>query len=289
MTLLAIKSDLAFRAVFGRNKESCRRALAALLEDILQITISDLTYINPLNLQDYDEDKMSEMDIELVCADGKRIDVEMQLLKTEGFKERMVYYCASLVNESLDAGMDYSEMRQSKVISLMDFLLFKQNDRLMNRFTFREAEDGFELTDVAEIIFLEMVKLPDKPVEDMSNLERWLYFLRYANDASRAGDLQYILTESEGIKMAYEVLTEVSADEHMRAKIRQREKAIRDSRSQLLYARNEGREEGREEGFQEGLNTATENVARNMLSLGLDIHIIAKTTGLAEERIAALR
>ena len=66
MELLALRSDLAFRAVFGRENEKCKKALMALLNDVLDLHITALSYANPLNLQNYDEDKKSEMDIEVV-------------------------------------------------------------------------------------------------------------------------------------------------------------------------------------------------------------------------------
>ena len=178
MELLSVKSDLAFRAVFGRDEEPCRQALICLLQDILNIRIVSLAYANPLNFKEYDGDKTSEMDIEIVTDDGKRIGIEMQLLPTESFKERMIYYCAKLVNVSLGDGQDYTLMKKSKVISFVDFVLFAENPRLMNRFTFRERENCFELSNIAEIIFLELAKLTEKPVTEMSQLEKWLYFLR---------------------------------------------------------------------------------------------------------------
>ena len=70
MDLVALKSDLAFRAVFGREYDKCKQALMALLNDVLQLNIVQLSYNNPLNLQSYEEDKKSEMDIEITTDQG---------------------------------------------------------------------------------------------------------------------------------------------------------------------------------------------------------------------------
>ena len=40
MDLIAIKSDLAFRAVFGRESDKCKQALIALLNDVLNLRIT---------------------------------------------------------------------------------------------------------------------------------------------------------------------------------------------------------------------------------------------------------
>ena len=77
MELVALKSDLAFRAVFGREYDKCKNALMALLNDVLGLQIKALSYSNPLNLQSYEEDKKSEMDIEIITDQDERIDIEI--------------------------------------------------------------------------------------------------------------------------------------------------------------------------------------------------------------------
>ena len=287
MDLIAIKSDLAFWAVFGREYDKCKQALTALLNDVLNLKITALSYANPLNLQNYEDDKKSEMDIEVVTDNGERIDIEIQLLSMPGFKNRMVYYGSKLVNESLNSGegYDYMALKKCKVLSIVDFQLFDNNKKVQNCFRFKETADNFELTDVVEIIFLEMGKLDEtKPLEEMSVVERWLYFLKYVDDKQRQVQVQKILEESEGINMAMEVLKEVSADEQLRTQIRFQEKAERDRKARLYYARLEGLEEGRQEGRQEGKLA----IAKNLLDI-LDDETIALKTDLPLEQIVALR
>ena len=48
-------------------------------------------------------------------------------------------------------------------------------------------------------------------------------------------------------------------------------------------------EKGREEGRQEGRQIRNREIARSMLAKGLDLAVIAETTGLAEAEIASLR
>ena len=301
MELLAIKSDLAFRAVFGRECDKCKQALMALLNDVLNLDIKALSYANPLNLQNYAEDKKSEMDIEVITNSGERIDIEIQLLRTPGFDKRMVYYGSKLIADSLDSGEDYLTLNKCKVLSILDFPLFPSNTKLQNRFRLKETEDNFELTDVLELIFLEMGKLDEtKPIAQMSALERWTYFLKYADDESKQAHLQDILQESEGIHMAMEILKEVSADEQLRTRIRFQEKAERDRQARLNYAKWEGRKEGLEEGLEKGLkkgiakgltkgrNEEKLAIARNLLDI-LDDATIAAKTGLDLEQVADLR
>ena len=307
MELLALRSDLAFRAVFGRENEKCKKALTALLNDVLDLHITTLSYANPLNLQNYDEDKKSEMDIEVVTDSGERIDIEIQLLSVPGFANRMIYYGSKLINECLSngEGYEYMAMKKCKVLSIVDFTLFANNQRLQNRFRMKELEDNFELSDVLELIFLEMSKLDEaKPLKDKSPVERWLYFLKYVDDATRKEQIAEILYESEGITMAMEVLKEVSADDQLRTKIRLQEKAENDWKARIYYAKQEGIAKGRAEGEAkgraegeavgvakgrvEGEREKQLEIARKALTL-LDDDAIAQLTGLESDEVALLR
>lgn len=293
MELVALKSDLAFRAVFGREDDKCKKALTALLNDVLQLNIAQLSYSNPLNLQSYEDDKKSEMDIEIITANGERIDIEIQLVWFRGFAQRMVYYGSKLVNESLSEGEDYDRMTRSIVLSILDFTMFRQNSKIQNRFRFKEVEDNFELTDVVELIFLEMGKMQaDQPIETMSVVEKWLYFIKHVDEESKQEQIHTILAESEGITMAMEILKEVSADEQLRTRIRFQEKAERDRKAKLNSALADGidigRKEGRAEGRAEGQQEKAIEIARNMLNL-MDDKSIARLTGLTTQEVAALR
>ena len=277
MDLVAIKSDLAFRAVFGRECEKCKQALIALLNDVLNLNITALRYDNPLNLQNFEDDKKSEMDIEVITDRGERIDIEIQLLRMRGFEERMVYYGGKLINESLENGEDYEKMKKCKVLSIVDFTLFTDNEKVQNCFRFKEVEDNFELTDVLEIVFLEMGKLDETlSIEELNVVEKWLYFLKHVDDPQRQEQIQEILRESEGINVAMEILKEVSADEQLRTRIRFQEKAERDRIALLNSARLDGREEEKKE------------IAKKALDM-LDDQSIVQLTGLPLEEVRTLR
>ena len=138
--LIAIKSDLAFRAVFGRECDQCKKALTALLNDILDLHIISLAYVNPLNLQTYQQDKKTEMDIEVITDQGHRIDIEIQLISLPGFQNRMVYYAGQLLDQALQTGEDYTILntKKCKVLSIADFILFPHTPQIKNTYRFQE-------------------------------------------------------------------------------------------------------------------------------------------------------
>ena len=92
-----------------------------------------------------------------------------------------------------------------------------------------------------------------------------------------------IMKEVVNAKMAF------TEDEIMRRQYAQREKALRDYRSDMAEARREGILEGRREGEQKGRSKEKVSIAVNMLRLGIDVSRIAAATGLSIADVELLK
>ena len=84
-----------------------------------------------------------------------------------------------------------------------------------------------------------------------------------------------IMKEVVNAKMAF------TEDEIMRRQYTQREKALRDYRSDMAEARREGEQKGRRE--------EKVSIAVNMLRLGIDVSHIAAATGLSIADVELLK
>ena len=83
------------------------------------------------------------------------------------------------------------------------------------------------------------------------------------------------------IKAANERQVYITQDEEARRTYWSRRKAEHDRISGLNHARREGRDEG----WQEGRQEKTLEIAKNFKANGVDIKIIAQSTGLSLEEI----
>ena len=92
-----------------------------------------------------------------------------------------------------------------------------------------------------------------------------------------------IMKEVVNAEMAF------TEDEIMRRQYAQREKALRDYRSDMAEARREGILEGRREGEQKGRREEKVSIAVNMLRLGIDVSHIAAATGLSIADVELLK
>ncbi|MHC9542256.1 MAG: PD-(D/E)XK nuclease family transposase [Vulcanimicrobiota bacterium] len=78
----------------------------------------------------------------------------------------------------LAGGVNFSKLRKTIRITFVDFLVFPSCSRNHSRFSYREWDDGFILTDINELHFLELPKFRGEYVESLSSsLNRWLHLL----------------------------------------------------------------------------------------------------------------
>ena len=91
------------------------------------------------------------------------------------------------------------------------------------------------------------------------------------------------------IKSAYDQLQRISQDEQKRLEYEAREKAILDYNQGIYEAEQRGEQRGEKRGEQRGEQRGIRSTARNLLALGIDIHVIAEATNLSIAEIEALK
>ena len=129
-------------------------------------------------------------------------------------------------------------------------------------------------------LFLKYHGAKCKDLVDMKSL--WCYFISRSSSLT-SSDFK-VLTRYEVFKVAKEILKDLSMDSALRFRELQREKAMRDSFSFALDAKEEGRQEGMQKGLEKGMQV----VALNMLRKNTDISFISEVTGLSKEEIKKL-
>jgi len=248
-------NDFAFKKTFGTPEN--RVALMSLLNAILKPAspIVDVTLENPFNLQDFEEDKLSILDVKAVDRTGAIYDIEMQLAVFAGLVERIVFYGCELYAGQLKVGDDYAGLHPVYSICLLGGILWPDATQVHHAFRLTDAGSGRVLRGTLEIHTLELgryaLKEADLPTGDM--LDRWLYWLLHAQEYEPAELLE--LLPQPPIRQATETLTRISLQGEDKTMYDSREKAIRDRQWQLNAARREGELEGKIEGKIELIRT----------------------------------
>jgi len=245
------KVDYAFKRVFGdeRNVDILVHLLNAILS--LPEPIVSVELLNPFSPQDFQEDKLTVLDVKARDNAGRLINIEVQLLLRYHFVSRVLYYWAGLYRQQLRQGDDYSELRPTISICLVNEILFPQVDDYALRFTLRDLQYGVCLCDDLQIHLLQLPKFQRKLEEITTPLEHWLYIFQHGESM----DPNQLPRQLSGASYhrAMKELEMLTQDETERERYESRLKAIRDERGMLLRGLEEGRAKGLAEGRAEGI------------------------------------
>ncbi len=161
--------------------------------------------------------------------------------------KRTIFYLSKMILKQLVKGDNYNQLNKTITINILDFD-YINDEKFHSSYHLYEDMTKKLLSDIVEIHFIELKKF-EKSKKDYNNkLHRWLSFL--INPEGKEIDI--MKKEDTEIKEAMDVLYNISGDKELIQLAEMRDKAIRDEKSRLQGARDEGREEGREEGKKEG-------------------------------------
>jgi len=144
----------------------------------------------------------------------------------------------------------------------------------------RHDTDNELFTDAIQVMFVELSKLKEvlrKPVDEMSDLEKWAVFFRYAENPDYRDVVNRVIESKEALNVAGELLKGISQDERERAVFRSRRMYQSDMESNWLTARDVGRAERDTE------------IAKKLLSADFTLDTIIFATGLTRTEVEALR
>ncbi|MBR1496438.1 MAG: Rpn family recombination-promoting nuclease/putative transposase [Oscillospiraceae bacterium] len=151
----------------------------------------------------------------------------------------------------------YDRLASSYQVTFCSYTVFPQRRGYCNAFSLRHDEDNGLLCDAIHIIFVELSKLQEilkKSVEEMTDLEKWAIFFRYADSERSREKVNEVIASKEELQMAGELLMSISKDERERAVFRSRRMYQTDLMSNLATAEDRGLRRGVEIGKREGID-----------------------------------
>ena len=250
--------DYAFKLVFGSPDHTA--VTIHFLNAVLNYPqpITSVEILNPIQGQDFDEDKLAVLDVLARDSEGRRYNIEMQTTLPAQLARRLTYYnCGNYIRQ-LKSGEHYEKLRPAVSICVLDAVLFRSAAEYHLSFRIRcDQQPHLVLNHDLEFHLLELPKYRTAGNNGGSAgpLEKWLYFLCNAADleeeslVSQLGDDAY--REATGVlKMISETSDQMEYYESRRRILDTMEYQLGATREEAL---EEGREEGRVEGRVEGL------------------------------------
>jgi len=279
MTFINPKTDYAFKKIFGSSdsKDILISFLNAMIYDG-NSNIQDLEIINPNLPPKISGLKDTYLDVKANLADGSIVIIEMQVLNIESFGKRVLYNAAKTYASQLQKGEGYRMLKPVIALTLTDFEMFENSDRLISRFVYKEETTNLKYPDNdMELVFVELPKFTKELSQLETLADKWIYFIKYANTLTEVPQTMDIVPE---IHQAFDIANQVNLSREELEDIERREMFIYDQQGALLKAKREGREEAQKE--------VTLAIARQLLDR-LDDETISQTTGLSISEIANLR
>jgi len=203
-----------------------------------------VTLLNPDLPKDGFSDRGLVLDVLAKLADGRLIDVEMQMRREE-IVRRAVYSVSRLYRSQLEVGDDFKKLKPCIAIV---FLAYRRLPSQHFHSTYRLCDvlTGEELCDELEVHFVELSKLPQAHTQEYAReggLARWSSFLR--NDDEEL--LQELEMIDPRIGKARELLRELSKDPEAQRMVQEREEAQLLYQMELDAAEERGKAEGKAE------------------------------------------
>ena len=215
------------------------------------------------------DEKAQRFDINCMIDDDTQVDIEMQSSSMKEDKDgnhnnlraRSIYNLCDLHSSQNSKGLSYDKLARSYQVMFCGFTVWHERESFINPFSMRHDIDNGLLRDGVHAIFIELTKLQKilkKPVEQMTDMERFSIFLWYAENPDYREIVNKVIESKEGLAVAGELLMSISKDERERAIFRNRRIAQADQESNMITAQREARREGRREGRLEGIAEADE-------------------------------
>jgi len=284
-------TDFGFKRLFGTefNKD--------LLIDFLNQVLGEREHIRDLSYLNTEQQGRSEKDrkavYDLYCENGKgeKFIIEVQNANHLYFKDRSIYYATFPLREQAQKGgqWDY-QLKAVYTVCILNFSFpdVSGQDRYLREVQLLDKHTFEVFFDKLTFIYLEMPRFKKSGEELVTHFDKWLYLLKHLD---KLQDIPKKLQEKIFKKVFSQAEIAKPNPEEMRT-YDESQKIYWDNYSVIQTAKHEGREQGREEGREEGLQEGRLQerieLAKRFKLKGVDIQIIAETTGLTREQIENL-
>lgn len=319
MRYLNPKADLTFKKVFGEHPDLVMSFLNALLplqsgEDITEIEYlpSEMVPENPLR-------KYSIVDVRCKDKTGRQFIVEMQMIWSPEFKQRVLFNASKAYVRQLDATEKYSLLQPVYSLNLVnDVFEPSLPGEYYHYYRLVHVEHSNRIIDGLQLVFVELPKFTPHTYTEKKMQALWLRYLTEIDEKTR--EVPEELLDIPEINKAVTVLQESAFtpeqllgyekfwdmirveqalydDAEVRGFGRGVEKGFEIGQQKgieigkqkgIEIGQQKGIEIGKQEGIEIGEYKANLRIASNLKSQNVPIEIIAQSTGLSIEEIEKL-
>lgn len=295
MRYLDPKADLTFKKIFGEHKDLLMSLLNALLPLEKDRQVESLEYLPAELVPDLPFGKNSIVDVRCKDKKGRQFIVEMQMIWTPAFQQRVLFNASKAFVRQLKRNRKYELLQPVYSLNLVnESFMNDYPDEFIHNYNIVHELHSDKIIDGLHLTFVELPKFKPHSIAERKMAVLWLRFLTEINEDTTIVP-EELLDNPETSKALKEVEEsayteqEIDAYEDFWDKLGAERLLLVDSNNiSLEKGLAQGREEGRAEGLAQGRADSLAEVARAMLAKGMDAATIFELTGLKDTDIASL-
>ena len=285
MRYLDPRADLTFKRVFGEHPDLVISLLNALLPLDDEHQVKSVEYIPIELVPETPLKKNSIVDVRCKDEQGRQFLVEMQMIWSEEFKQRVLFNASKAYVRQLDKSENFELLQPVYSLNLVNETFEPNLPGYYHQYAVANIDHPDKIIEGLHLIFVELPKFKPQSFSEKKMQVLWLRFLTEMGGSDKVP--QEFLDNPE-VKKAVDILEESS---YTPAQLEGYDKfwdIVRTERTYYKSARRHGYEDGRKEGREEGALEEKKKSAKAMKSLGMSMDVIAKVTGLTEHELRSI-
>ena len=286
MRYLDPKADLTFKKVFGEHPDLVISLLNALLPLTTQEEIIDIEYLPTELVPDNPLRKNSIVDVRCKDRQGRQFLVEMQMIWSPEFKQRVLFNASKAYARQMNIGEQYELLQPVYSLNLVNEVFEPELEGFYHHYKMIHMENSDKVIEGLQLIFVELPKFSPHSYSEKKMQVLWLRYLTEINEKTR--EVPEELLANPEVKKAVNALEESAFTDAQLAGYEKFWDIISVEKTLYNSAERKGEARGRAEGRIEGRIEEQCLIAANFKQQGISVDIIAQCTGLSLEEIGLL-
>jgi len=269
------KNDLTFKRIFGEHPDLLIAFLNAVMPLAPERLIKEIEYLPSEQVPEIPGKKNSIVDVKCKDKSGRVFIIEMQMLWTDDFTNRIVFNASKAYVRQLDKKKGYHLLQPVYTLAILNENFDHKTEKFYHHYRIVNRENTEEVIEGLEFVLVELQKFQSEKWSERKLAALWLKFLKEVDEDTTA--IPEELIEDEQISKAIELCEEGAYTPE--------ERAAYEAYWDIIRTEKTIREGSLAKGKAEGKAEANHNAILNAKNAGYSIEIMQTITGLSEQEI----
>ena len=186
MKYLDPKADLTFKKVIGEHPDLVKSLLNALLPfKSEEEEITSVTYLTPEMVPQTPTRKYSIVDVRCEDAQGRQFIVEMQMVWSVEFKQRVLFNASKAYVKQLNRGEDYSLLKPVYSLNLVNEVFEPELEDYYHYYHLVHEEHTDKVIDGLHLVFVDLPKFTPHTFTEKKMQVLWLRYLTEIDEKTK--------------------------------------------------------------------------------------------------------